>query len=388
MIGAPPELLWQHSSMSHDLQVYAPDQLDVGALRSLVGEISGLEIDGVDSRRSLTVVRGVRRRYSFTVDGPARVEAEDVPVEVTGILLGARYLYSVMVEGSSESEIPHALRFAKQLTVALNGAMLDQQTGRMWSRSKSRTIVRPPRKTRVPEVGLVWCCLREQVPADAPELIIAAAGRYLPEALPRRFGEYEPFRGKYSETGVEGFSQAWRAATSSLFFSGSGPCTGEYLSAGPSEQFPDRYWSMSLTLLADPLGEAQWRDAVRDLFTALADTLGTFYASAEVTRDNTERVVRTLRSGDGWLGLPPTPTWWSWFGSPYASVAELLPGDRLRSTLKGVLFESATEPRPRDQTEPLSRWLPANLFAEIGPNPGHQQPIPLIRAAVVPNELG
>ncbi|WIX92773.1 hypothetical protein [Amycolatopsis sp. DG1A-15b] len=156
---------------------------------------------------------------------------------------------------------------------------------------------------------------------------------------------------------------------------------------------------MSLTLLADPLGEARWRAAVRDLFTALADTLGTFYASAEVTRDNiwsgrsawsdgqTERVVRTLRSLDGWMGLPPTPMWWSWFGSPYASVAELLPGNRRRSTLKGVFFESAPEPRPRDQLEPLSRWLPANLFAHIAPNPGHQQPVPLIRAAVVPKEL-
>jgi hypothetical protein len=72
-----------------------------------------------------------RRRSSFTIDGPDRVEAEDVPVEVTGILLGARYLYSVLVEGSTESEIPHALRFAKRLAVALNGAMFDQQTGRL-----------------------------------------------------------------------------------------------------------------------------------------------------------------------------------------------------------------------------------------------------------------
>lgn len=385
--------------MSYDLQVYAPDQLDVGALRCLVGEISGLEIDGVDGRRSLTVVRGARRRYSFTIDGPDRVAAEDVPVEVTGILLGARYLYSVMVEGSAPSEISHALRFAKQLAVALNGAMLDQQTGQLWSRSRARAVVRPPRKARVPMVGLVWNCLREKVPADAPELIIATAERYLPEALPRRFGEYEPFQGKYAETGVEGFSQAWRDATSSLFFSGSGPCTGGHLRSGPGEQFPDRFWSMSLTLLADPLREAQWRDAVRDLFVALADTLGTFYASAEVTRDHiwsgrsasadgqTEKAVLTLRHLDGWLGLPPTPTWWSWFGSPYAAVAELLPGNRRRSTLKGVFFESATEPRPRDQTDPLSRWLPVNLFADLGPNPGHQQPVPLIRAAMVPDEL-
>lgn len=387
--------------MSYDLQVYTPDQLDAAALRSLVNATSGLEIEGVDSRRSLTVVRGIRRRYSFTVAGPDRVDPEDVPVEVTGLLLGARYLYSVLVEGSTESEIPHALRFAKQLAATLNGVLLDQQTGRTWSRSKSRAIVRPPRKTRVPMVGLVWNCLREQVPADAPALFIAAAERHLPEALPRRFGDYEPFQGKYSETGEEGFTKAWLDVTSSmLFFSGSGPCTGGYLGGGPGQQFPDRFWSMSLTLLAEPLRQAPWRDAVRDLFTALADTLGTFYASAEVTRDHlwsgrsaladgqTEMTVRTLRHQDGWLGLPPHPTWWSWFGSPYASVAGLLPGDRRRPTSNGVFFESATEPLPRDRTEPLDRWLPADLFARLGPNPHHQQPLPLIRAAVVPSELG
>jgi hypothetical protein len=349
--------------MSYDLQVYAPDQLDAVALRSLVGEIAGLAID--DSGQSLTVVRGVRRRYSFTVDGPERVDAEEVPVEVTGIVLGVRYLYSVLVEGSTEAEIPHALRFAKRLTTALNGAMLDQQTGRLWSRAKSRTIVRPSRNTDVPKVDLEWCCLREHVPADAPALIISAAERHLPEALPRRFGEYEPLQGKYSEAGGEGFGQAWREATSWLFFSGSGLCIGGSLSGGSGQQYPDRYWSMSLTLLADPLREA----------------------SAEVIRDSTENALRTLRFQDGWLGLRPTPTWWSWFGSPYASAAELLPATGRRPTVNGVLFEATTEPRPRDQTEPLSRWLPANLFARIGPNPGHVQPVPLIRAAVVPEEL-
>ncbi|MEQ0557942.1 hypothetical protein ABJI51_02580 [Amycolatopsis sp. NEAU-NG30] len=317
-----------------------------------MGEIAGLAID--DSGQSLTVVRGVRRRYSFTVDGPDRVGAEDVPVEVTGIVLGVRYLYSVLVEGSTV---------------------------------KSRTIVRPSRNTDVAKVDLEWCCLREHVPADAPALIISAAERHLPEALPRRFGEYEPFQGKYSEAGMEGFGQAWREATSWLFFSGSGLCLGGALSGGPGEQYPDRYWSMSLTLLADPLREAPWRDAVRDLFTTLADTLGAFYASAECIRDSTEIALCTLRFPEGWLGLRPAPTWWSWFGSPYASVADLLPATGRRPTVNGVLFEATTEPRPRDQTEPLSRWLPANLFARIGPKPGHVQPLPLIRAAVVPDEL-
>jgi hypothetical protein len=384
--------------MSYDLQVYAPEDLTEDALRTLVDQSAGLAVDAADGRW-LAVSRGVRRRYSFTVDGPDRLEAEDVPPEVTSLVLGARYLYSVTVEGSADSEIPHAVRFAKRLAKILDGALVDEQTGQIWSRSRSRTMQTPSREDRVATVDLTWLSLRDEVPDDASALMVSAAERYLPEALPRRFGEYEPFQGKYAEAGKEGFSQAWRDATSALYFSGSGPCVGGHLNAGPNEQFPDRYWSMSMTLLADPLREHGWRDAARRLFRTLADGVGAFYASAQVSRNHiwsgrslwmdgeTELSIRTLRFREGWLGLPPTPTWWSWFGAPYAFVARLLPRDGLTATTKGILFESAREPAPPDSLEPLSRWLPANLFASLGPNPHRQQPVPLIRASEIPAEL-
>lgn len=345
--------------MSYDLQVYARDDLTADGLRDFVGQSAGLAVDAAEGRW-LAVSRGVRRRYSFTVDGPDRLDAEDVPPEVAGSVLAARYLYSVSVEGIADSEIPHAVRFARRLAKILDGAVVDQQTGEIWSRSQSRAIVKPSREDRIATVDLEWFSLRKDMPDNASAVMLSAAERYLPEALPRRFGEYEPFQHKYSDEGSAGFHQAWREATSLLFFSGSGPCVGGDLNAGPSEQYPDRYWSMSMTFLADPLQEPGWRDAARRLFIALADGVHAFYASAQVSRNSvwsgrtlwtdgqTEVPISTLRYRDGWLGLPPTPTWWSWFGAPYRFVESLLPRDGLTATTEGILFESAREPTPRD----------------------------------------
>lgn len=384
--------------MSYDLAVFAPRALSSADLGVLVEASSGLDI-GDAAGKSIEVVRGTRRRYCFTIDGPDEVEAEDVPAEIASVVLGSRCLYSVMVEGSAESEIPHAVRFARRLAQALDGAVIDQQTDEVWSRSRSRVIQKPPRESRVSTVDVDWFCLREDLTHDAPRRFIEAVDRNLPEALPRRFGEYEPLQGKYAEAGPEGFIAAWNDATSLLFFSGAGPCIGGSLGAGPSERFPDRFWSMSLTFLAEPLREPGWRDAVRHVFTTLADRLPAFYATAAVTRDHiwsgrslwsdgeTEWAIRPLRYRDGWMGLSPNPTWWTWLGRPYRDLADRLPRDRATSTDQGVLFESSIEPTAADGLEPLDRWLPSDFFATLGPNPHRQQSVPLVRAQVIPDLL-
>lgn len=384
--------------MSYDLAVFAPRALSSVDLRALVEASSGLHA-GDTVAKSIEVVRGARQRYCFTIEGPDQVEAEDVPTEIASVVLGSRCLYTVTVEGSADSEIPHAVRFARRLAQALDGALINQQSDEVWSKSKSRVIQRPSRESRVATVDVDWFCLRRDLNHDVPRRFIEAVAQHLPEALPRRFGEYEPLQGKYAEGGCEAFVAAWNDATSLLFFSGSGPCIGGSLAAGPSEQFPDRFWSMSLTFLAEPLRVPGWRDALRHVFTTLTDSLPAFYATAAVTRDHiwsgrslwsdgdTEWSIRPLRYRDGWMGLTPTPTWWTWLGSPYRDLADRLPSDRTTSTERGALFEASIEPTAVDSLEGLDRWLPSDFFATLGPNPHRQQPIPLVRAKAIPDPL-
>jgi hypothetical protein len=112
-------------AMSYDLEVYTPTALDADALAGLVTGAGVLDVDRSGDRQ-LVVVRGARRRYCFTVDGPDRVDPEDVPADVSRVVLGARHLFLVTVEGSAGSEVPHAVRFARRLARELEGAVVDQ----------------------------------------------------------------------------------------------------------------------------------------------------------------------------------------------------------------------------------------------------------------------
>jgi hypothetical protein len=383
--------------MSYDLAVYAPRALDEAELRALVEASNGLDIDRAGPG-ALTVVRGVRRRYSFTVDGPERVEAEDVPSDVAEVVLGARHVYSILVEGSTQTEIPHAVRFARRLAQTLDGAVADLQLDEVWSRSRTRTVQKPARQERVSTVHVRWYCLREAVDGNLADRYITTVQRLLPEALPRRFGEYEPLQGTYDDGGASGFAQAWTDATSSLYFSASGPCVDGSLDPGPGVRFPDRFWSMSLTLLAEPLRQAAWRDALRHLFVTFADVLPAFYAQAQVTAgwiwsgrslgaDSQTESRRTPVQRRVWMGLPPTPVWWTWLGRPFDEFTASVPDDRTTRTEKGVLYEAATDLDAAGSGDHLTRWLPTDLFAAIDPDPRGQQLPPLIRATTIPAQL-
>ena len=84
--------------MSYDLHVYAGKGLSPDDLRALV-EAAGFGVDRSGGSESLTVTRGVGRTYSFTLELPQTVEPEDVPDEVTAVLLDASFFYELLVEG-------------------------------------------------------------------------------------------------------------------------------------------------------------------------------------------------------------------------------------------------------------------------------------------------
>lgn len=179
--------------MSYDLAIYTTRVACAEELEALVTAAGGLQVSEV-SDGSLVVVRGARRRFSFTVDGPVAAELEDLPTDVAALVLSTRWVYSVSVEGTVASEIPHAVRFARRLARALDGAVDDRQSGEVWSRSESRQIRRPERESLVSVIDTFWYCRSSDVPSDAASVFVNAARRVFPEALPRKFGEYEPLR--------------------------------------------------------------------------------------------------------------------------------------------------------------------------------------------------
>jgi hypothetical protein len=319
---------------------------------------------------------------------------------VTAAVLGVSHLYSVLVEASAELEVPHAVRFARRLAVALGGAVLDQQTDELWRRGRSRAVAKPAARECVDAVSLRWYAPSAALRGSFASDYLALCRRYLPEASPRRFGDYEPLQRRFSEGGDDAFATFWRSAGRDVIFTASPPCCGGMIDPGPENPRPQRVWKMSLNVLRAPLAEAAWRGSLRGLFVAAAERFGCFFASAEVERNQiwargglwsdweSERSISPwFRSA--WMGLPPYPMWWSYYGPGYR---ELVTGPiRAAGTpLAHGLFHAWTEePADRDRLDEMAQdnWLSPELLMTMRPHDGGYGAPPRDPARLIPAEL-
>jgi hypothetical protein len=381
--------------LSYDLRVFSQRALRVHDLRELVAAAGLACQESADAGGSLTVVRGVKDRYSFTLGLAAPVEAEDVPDEVTAAVLGPTCVYELLVEGSAASEIPHAVRLARRLAEASSGAVLDQQSGQTWTRGKLRTADRVERGT-IAVVELVWYTADGDTDGSAARAWLELARRQLPEALPRRFGPSEPLAKKLESDGPEAFVAGAAAGTGSLYFKASSPCIGGGV-AGAATRRAVR--SHNLLVHREPLKDPRWRDALQRFFVGFAAGTDAFFASAEVQRGvewsgqsvaYSGRSERTtyLAGGGRWAGLPPHPTWWTWFGPEYVPlVAGHLPADQVESVGRGLFHSRGEEPLDRDQLLRNGSPLPEELLATVDPEDAHYFNPPLTPAATMPSAL-
>lgn len=383
--------------MSYDLHVFAQQSLDADGLRGLLADAGLATEDAGEDAPSLTVVRGARARYSFTLGRPVPVEAEDVPEEVTAALLGPSCLYEVVVEGSSTTETPHAVGFARRLAQASAGVVLDQQTGQVWARGKLRTAPAVQRGT-IAVVDVTWYVRTGGTGADAARAWLDLTRMHLPEALPRRFGPYEPLAMKLGVDGPDAFVKAVDAETMFVSYTASRPCIGGNLTGGAGG--PGVH-SHQLSVHREALADARWRAALQHLFVEFAVATDAVFASAEVQRGvewsgrsisfglAAERTTY-LAAGGRWSGLLPYPPWWSWFGRDYVPlVLDHLPAEQVLRVDDGVFHARHEEPLDRDQLtaalgsssgapeprrtlrrrfsrpaaqEPARTWLPAELL--------------------------
>ncbi len=179
---------------------------------------------------------------------------------------------------------------------------------------------------RVDVLRLRWYVDSRREPSDVPERWLALCREHLPQALPRRFGATEPLRGRLDRDGDGAFARAYADAETLLFMAGEPPCLGGSLG---TPRRTVRIGPMTSHQLDVRLDAAVADHAVRALFEAAAEAFGTVFASASVERDLlwTGRVLVVDRADPDaqpflaplgeWLGLPPRPPLWAWFGPGY-----------------------------------------------------------------------
>jgi len=212
--------------------------------------------------------------------------------------------------------------------------------------------------------------------ARSPDVVarwLAAAREHLPEAVPRRYGDTEPLRGRFGRDGDQGLAEGYARAGTLLFLRGAPPVW--HASLAGAGHGPVRAHSLQAGL--DPADERVHR------FALALTHRDTVYVSASVARgmvldgstlygpaEDPEEPCLAPR-GD-WLGLPPGPPAWCWFGPAYARrVARHVAAEPIAG---GLWFSGGTW-----VPEPLRARLhepdPARRHAPRGPRGLRRSPL-------------
>ncbi|HYH88529.1 MAG TPA: hypothetical protein VEX67_04815 [Solirubrobacteraceae bacterium] len=318
---------------------------------------------------------GLEAPDGVTVDGPVAAEPDDLAEALAAAVLAPRWLTTLSVPYDASQRRRDALRsLARRLAQEHEGAAYDPQEDAVFFPRGRPKRVPAGKAEKTSIVRLAWYLDAERW-AQAPGVLLHAIERRCPEALPTRYGVYEPPQGRYDPTAPDAFTAL--ARDDSSFWFASRPFFGG--DSSPPERGTGKLavqvdWRV---LDTDP----RWRETVVDLFAGAASALGAFYAEAwvepgwEVSRNNrlwitAGRKTRGSALGrDGWEGLPAEPAWLTWFGGRYcepvaAALAEATPRRRrllgrpapppsVDARPEGLLVRLGEQPRAKLPALPL-----------------------------------
>ena len=307
-----------------------------------------------------------------TVDGPVAAEPDDLAEPLAAAVLAPHWLTTVSVSHEASTRRRELARsLARRLAQEHDGAAYDPQEDLVIHPRGRPKRVAAGKAEKTSIVRLEWYVAAERW-AAAPAALVRVVARRCPEALPTRFGGFEPLQERYEPAAFADF-----AAEQDTFWLASRPSFGGHAlppDRGTGRLGLDVDWRV---LEADP----RWRETVAGLFAAAAAALGAFYGEAwvepgwNVSLNNrlsvpAGRKTRGSALGrDGWAGLPAEPAWLTWFGGEYREpVAAALrragpPRRRLRRSAtaapdldlrpEGLLVRLAEQPRAKLPPLPL-----------------------------------
>ena len=310
------------------------------------------------------------------VAGPVhRIEPEDVPQAVRALLPGIGHMVELSLEPAAAPQSARALlnRAAKALAFAGHGIVVDPQTDTLTTPHGVRRYVAPPRSATTTALELSWFSVDARFASrDGLDRVIACFERNVHEALPVRYGEYEPPSFRYSETGrqhlVDFLANEYlnQRRLGFVVWYPKRPVLSVGVSIGVGK-IPAgwRCHRLTLTLEASVLEQAGWPNALSELWRRLAQTVHAFYADVRVLRRyrvGAATIAEVLDAerhpvcGPFWAGIPREGTCAVALGQPYLSLWPEFEAVAEREGDIGFLSQPS--------------WMePETVFARSGPVP-------------------
>lgn len=315
--------------MSYDLQVWSTDPINPALALPDMAEWQ--------SQENLLVCP--QRGWQIVIGPYHRVEFEDVPEGVNAALSGVQHMTELNLEPIGAPRTAHALlrRIAKALAKSAHGVVVDVQSNTIVTPTGVQRFMASSSSDVLDVLELSWFSADNSVRSQVwlREFVLCLE-RYLPEALPVRYGRFEPPPYRYRETGSEhliAFLAERYLAPSHIGYAVWYPKRPVLhlhltLSAGPS-RLGWRSHRITIDVEASVLEQPGWSTALNRLWRRLAHLFRVFYADVRTLRNhgrhgmNAYEMMASDRHpvcGWFWAGMPRQGGHAVALGAPYLTL--------------------------------------------------------------------
>jgi hypothetical protein len=314
------------------------------------------------------------QNWQIVVNGTDRVESEDIPDEIDMVVPGVHFLTEINLEGTASKA---ALQLARAAATAIarecHGVVFDPQRELVKTPSGIKRL--PPFKkgARVSVVRLSWWFMESPLlTEEGRKLFVDLIERAFPEALPNRYGLWEPPQHKYSEAGKTHFLNLWTDNLHDLIVWKTQRPVRSVSAMFPNPLGPFRKGFRSnrftIDIELDLLRHPGWNTQVQRFWRAASKLISPFYGEARILQG---------QPADGWYSVEdsirqsePVSSWW-WRGVPSRLGCALVASEpylglwpQLRASgvmFKGLAFVSQADWTDGNDVEMLTSPVPAEI---------------------------
>jgi hypothetical protein len=262
------------------------------------------------------ILPGNEEGYIIAADENLLVEEEDVPPEIYLSLSGIKYLTEINIQPFAPNDvfIEKVVRAARKMARENTGILENPQSGEIYYPPSCKKTVSVSRVEAESLISVVWyidtdCSMNEKYPQ-----LVDLFEKYLPNAVPRRYGSYEPPQFIYKDTGKEHFVKFLQTEDFPVCYT-TKPIEGLYLSDPSKSRKPKEYRCnrVQLTIYKSYYDLPNWNFAVKRLFKKVAILLRPFYAEIHLSEES--QICSWW-----WRGLPQKMGYTIIVGEPYVQL--------------------------------------------------------------------
>lgn len=293
--------------MSYDLKIYTVKKQNY---KDLLGKFNIL----INNEGLIIPLK----KSQILVSNEIGIDDEDIPAQISRQLPGIQYLIECNLEPFTDNKksISELLKVAKQIAQNGHGVIENPQTDEIILPSGIKRVLEIEKTERFSIIELAWW-FNKNILTEHKNLniLLHEIQRIIPEALPQRYGVYEPPKERF--TSIDEFASFLAEnMNDSIVWYPTKPVVNVNLSIPPEigpTSMGYRFGHFSVEIDSAVLLMPGWRTSINRLFKNISQILNPFYGDIHIFN----HFIRSRNRAwiDGQTESHPIVSWW-WNGVP------------------------------------------------------------------------